>query len=170
MPTGRSMQLTKQVGEYLVAAELCRQGMIATTFTGNVPEYDLVALGPDAKGIPIQVKTIRGGGWQLKATDFLNIEISGGRQRVRSLRKLAHPDMPWVMVKLVSRGHDEFYILEQQELQKTVARKYRAYLKKHGGRRPRSPESTHCAVSPEDLAAVRDNWNVITKRPGRRSR
>jgi len=37
------MQLTKQVGEYLVAAEVCRRGLIATTFTGNVPHYDIIA-------------------------------------------------------------------------------------------------------------------------------
>jgi len=36
MATGRSNYLTKQAGEYLVAAELSRRGFIATTFTGNV--------------------------------------------------------------------------------------------------------------------------------------
>jgi hypothetical protein len=43
MATGRDNQLTKQVGEYLVAAEVCRRGFIATTFTGNVPHYDIIA-------------------------------------------------------------------------------------------------------------------------------
>jgi len=36
MATGRSMQLTKQVGEYLASAELCRRGLISTTFTGHL--------------------------------------------------------------------------------------------------------------------------------------
>ena len=45
MATGRSNYLTKQTGEYLVAAELSRRGFIATTFTGNVPSYDIVAVG-----------------------------------------------------------------------------------------------------------------------------
>jgi hypothetical protein len=44
MATGRSNYLTKQTGEYLVAAELSRRGFIATTFTGNVPHYDIVAV------------------------------------------------------------------------------------------------------------------------------
>lgn len=48
MATGRENQLTKQVGEYLVAAELCRRGFIATTFTGNVPDFDIIA--SDARG------------------------------------------------------------------------------------------------------------------------
>ena len=44
MATGRSTYLTKQTGEYLVAAELSRREFIATTFTGNVPSYDIVAV------------------------------------------------------------------------------------------------------------------------------
>jgi len=43
MATGRDNQLTKQVGEYLVAAEVCRRGFIAATFTGNVPHHDIIA-------------------------------------------------------------------------------------------------------------------------------
>ena len=43
MATGRDMQLTKMIGEYLVCAELCRRGLLATTFTGNVPEFDILA-------------------------------------------------------------------------------------------------------------------------------
>ena len=35
MPSGRNNQLLGATGEYLVAAELCRRGLIATTFTGN---------------------------------------------------------------------------------------------------------------------------------------
>ena len=41
MATGRQVQLTKQVGEYLVAAELSRRGLLTATFAGNVPAYDI---------------------------------------------------------------------------------------------------------------------------------
>jgi hypothetical protein len=44
MKTGRGKYLTKQAGEYLIAAELSRRGYIATTFTGNVPDYDIIAV------------------------------------------------------------------------------------------------------------------------------
>ena len=46
MATGRQVQLTKQVGEYLVAAELSRRGLLTATFAGNVPAYDIVAACP----------------------------------------------------------------------------------------------------------------------------
>ena len=45
MATGRQVQLTKQVGEYLIAAELSRRGLLTATFAGNVPDYDIVATG-----------------------------------------------------------------------------------------------------------------------------
>ncbi len=41
--TGRDKYVVKQVGEYLVCAELGRRGYIATSFTGNVPEFDILA-------------------------------------------------------------------------------------------------------------------------------
>jgi hypothetical protein len=34
--TGREMQLTRQIGEHLVAAELGRRGYVATPFAGNI--------------------------------------------------------------------------------------------------------------------------------------
>jgi hypothetical protein len=58
-------------------------------------------------------------------------------------------------------------ILEQQDLQRIISKKYRAYLKKHRGKRPRNPESTHTAIRPDDLAAFRDGWAVVTKLPQR---
>ena len=60
MATGRSNQLIKQLGEYLVACELARRGFVVATFSGNIPDFDLIAT--DFKGVsyPIQVKTVRG--------------------------------------------------------------------------------------------------------------
>ncbi len=43
MATGGNIQLTKMIGEYLVYAELCRRGLLATTFTENVPEFEILA-------------------------------------------------------------------------------------------------------------------------------
>lgn len=40
--TGRDMQLTRQTGEHLVAAELGRRGYVATPFAGNIPMYVLL--------------------------------------------------------------------------------------------------------------------------------
>lgn len=53
MATGRSNQLTRQIGEHLVAAELGRQGFIATPFAGNVPNFDLLVANELGVAIPV---------------------------------------------------------------------------------------------------------------------
>lgn len=43
MATGRTNQLIKQIGECLVSCELARQGFRIATFSGNIPDFDLIA-------------------------------------------------------------------------------------------------------------------------------
>ena len=44
MATGLSAKLTGQIGEHLVVAELGRRAIIATPFSGNVPDIDVLRL------------------------------------------------------------------------------------------------------------------------------
>lgn len=161
MATGRNMQLTKQVGEYLAAAELCRRGLIATTFTGNVPEFDILAINEKRETIPIQVKTIQSGSWQSDVTNFLIIDIKQGVQTIGGKVKLPNPDLVCIYIKLIESGKDEFYILKMKEFQDIVLESYTKWIKSHNYRRPRKPESTHLSVASRELSAYRDNWGLI---------
>jgi hypothetical protein len=80
MATGRDTQLTGAVGEFRVAAELCRRGLLATPFAGNVPHYDIVASGQHGGHAAIQVKAINGGAWQFDIRRFLQVTLQGTRQ------------------------------------------------------------------------------------------
>ncbi len=166
MATGRSMQLTKQVGEYLVAAELCRRGLIATTFTGNVPHYDIIASNEAGKHLAIQVKAIRSGSWQLNLSRFVRIRLRGKRQMVGPLVEQPVHDLVFVFVMLKDYGADRFFILDWKDLQRLVVDGHRSYLKKHGGIRPKKPESLHTAVSRSQLDGYEDNWELIERRLG----
>lgn len=53
MATGRNIQLNKRIGEYLVACELARRGLLVATFSGNVPDFDLVATSADGRSVPV---------------------------------------------------------------------------------------------------------------------
>lgn len=161
MVTGRSIQLTKQVGEYLVAAELCRRGFIATTFTGNVPEFDILAINKKLQTIPVQVKTIRAGSWQFDSKRFLRISITNGVQTIEGKTHLDNPDLVFIFVRLQKGEEDEFYICRKRDLQNIIYRGYKKWLSERGGRRPRNPASTHCAVSPEDLEGFKGNWGLF---------
>lgn len=164
MATGRSMQLTKQAGEYFVAAELCRRGLISTTFTGNVPAFDILAVNNKHQTFAIQVKTIRKGDWQLDAKKFLKISISNKTQKVHGKTKL-YPNLIGIFVRLKenSRKEDEFYICKIKDIQKIISDGYKWWLSKQKGVRPRTSTSTHCILRPNDLQDYEDKWEIITK-------
>jgi len=161
MATGRNIQLAKAVGEYLVCAELCRRGFLATSFTGNVPDFDILAIDDNDKAIPIQVKAIRGGAWQLKADRFLNITIKNGVQHVRGKKTLGKNIRWCVFVRLKEQGSDDFFIFKMSQLRNVVYKNYTAWLKLHDGKRPRNPESLHVSVSEKDLLSFLNKWNAL---------
>src|SRR5574341_1892832 len=141
MGSGLNNQAVQRTGEYLVAAELSRRGCLATTFSGTVPDYDLLVVTPKDKTVRVQVKTIRGKTWQFgDARRYLRIAYDERtrRQTYRGKVALPRPWMPCVFVKLADRNHgqgeDEFYLLHLRRLQDLLAKGYRAYLRKCGGR------------------------------------
>ena len=166
MATGRSNYLTKQTGEYLVAAELSRRGFIATTFTGNVPHYDIVAVDEHGGHALVQVKAIAGKSWQFTATDFADIVMNGQQQIVRCERNEPVPNLMCVLVELAhagSGGQDRFYVMPWRDLCRAVVNHHTNYLAKHGGIRPRKPESMHTQLHPEAVAAYEGKWEILKK-------
>jgi hypothetical protein len=156
MATGRENQLTRQIGEHLVAAELGRRGYVATPFAGNVPLYDLLAANIEGRAIPVQVKAIRGGSWQFSADQFLDIEFANGHQVVRGRRTLLHPELLCIFVLLREDRTDEFYLFQLRDLQDFCERVYRPR-----GESSRNPDSRHCAVTPKEFKRFRDNWGLL---------
>lgn len=162
MAAFRNIQLVQHRGEYLVAAELCRQGYLATTFTGNVPEFDIIAVDAELEARPVQVKAKRGATWQFNASAFLDIDYDKkrGTQQVRK-KRLKHPDLKFVLVDLSTELEPEFYVIDMKKLRDIIHRRYSKYLEQHGGRRPRAAESTHTVVRKEQVKRYRDNWESI---------
>jgi len=162
MATGRNIQLTKQVGEYLVAAELCRRGLIATTFTGNVPDYDIVAVSKEGGSALIQVKAINGGLWQFSnARRYLDIQQKGKRQIPGELKPVPYPNLIYVLVLLDCYGRDRFFVLTGPKFHELIADHYRKNLKRHGGIRPRKHDSYHAGLSASDVAEFEGKWETI---------
>ena len=110
MATGRSTQLTRQIGEHLIAAKLGRLGYIATPFAGNVPDFDLLIADEKGYSIPVQVKAINGGSWQFNISKFLDVEIIDDIQYVRGKQKLGNPNLVCVFVQLADDEKDDFYL------------------------------------------------------------
>jgi hypothetical protein len=160
--SGWRTQTAKQMGEALVVAELARRNYLATAFSGNVPDFDLVAIREDLSGVPLQVKTLRrGGSWQGNANRHLKIRQDGKKQIIEGLQDIAHPRLLWVFVYVPDSGHPEYFVLSAGEVQEIVRRKYSAHLGRHGGGRPRKPESMHMGIKKVDLEPHRDAWSRI---------
>jgi len=157
MASGRSNQLTKQIGEYLVAAELARLGLIASTFSGNVPEYDIIATDSSFVSVPVQVKATTGTSWQFDIRRFVNVHFDGKKQVVGDSLPVSK-DIICVLVALTRYGADRFYVLSLKKLQKMLREGHCGYLAKHGGVRPKKPDSFHCAIREKDLARYKDKW------------
>ncbi|MDR6302557.1 hypothetical protein GGQ85_000233 [Nitrobacter vulgaris] len=117
MATGRSMQLTRQIGEHLVVAKLGRLGYVATPFAGNVPMFDLLVANERGYAVPIQVKAINGPSWQFTATSFLDIDFMDGEQKVRGPRTLLNPDLLCVYVLIKPDEKDDFFVFLLKDLQ-----------------------------------------------------
>jgi len=157
MATGRSTQLTRQIGEHLIVSKLGRLGYIATPFAGNVPDFDLLIADDKGHSIPVQVKAINGGSWQFQITRFLDVEIVDDVQYVKGGQKLSNPNLICIFVLLANNEKDEFFIFQLKDLQAYFTKTYK------GGRRTKNPKSLHCAILPKDLEKFRDNWSLIEK-------
>src|SRR5258706_13638404 len=106
MATGRSTQLTRQIGEHLIAAKLGRLGYIATPFAGNVPDFDLLIADDEGHSIPVQVKAINGGSWQFSIRKVLEVEYIYHSQYVKGQTKVAHPKLICCVVQLARNGKE----------------------------------------------------------------
>jgi hypothetical protein len=164
MATGHGNKLTGQTGEYLVAAELSRRGLIATTFTGNVPHYDIIASDEKGKHVSVQVKASRGSSWQFgDITDFCHIGFKGRRQGVGKLKRCPIRRLVVVLVVIDAAGADRYYILTWCRLRDLIVKHHKAYLARHDGIRPGRWDSLHAALLEKTLKPYKDKWFTIEK-------
>jgi hypothetical protein len=162
MATGRSNKLVGQTGEYLVAAELSRQGLIATTFTGNVPHYDIIAADEHGKHVFIQVKAGRVSSWQLDIRQFCVISFDGKRQIIGAMKSCPVIGLVMVFVKIDPDRKDRYYVCKWEQLRDLVVKGHKYYLARHDGTRPKRWDSMHAAIAEKTLAPFLEQWQVVT--------
>jgi hypothetical protein len=169
MATGLSNKLAGQIGEYLACAELGRRGFIATTFTGNVPEYDLLVCNEALKTIPVQVKTSRGKSWPSSADLWFNIEIDDEtrKQIHRGPCAIQNPDLVFICISLgAASAGDRYFICEKSDIQKACIASYTRWMDPKGWVRPVNYKSLDNRYGVEDLLQFENNWALIERRLG----
>jgi hypothetical protein len=164
MATGLSNKLTGQIGEYLACAELGRRGLIATTFTGNVPEFDLIVCNDVLQTIPIQVKTTRGKTWPSRADLWLDIEIDEvtRKQVNRGKKPIEHPDLVFICIALgAAHGEDQFFICKKTDIQDACISSYVKWMEPKNWTRPINYKSLDNRYGVEDLLQFKNNWALV---------
>ena len=166
MKKGLNNRLAGQIGEYLVCAELGKRGYIATSFTGNVPEFDLIVANDNLDTIPIQVKTSRGHSWPTTVSLWINIDIDeiDKKQIDVGNQTILNPDLIYVCVALSkpdSKEKDRFFILRKKELQLICADNYRAWMTKHNWKRPKNYKSLGNRYYIDNMLTYENNWKLI---------
>lgn len=167
MATGRENKLVGQVGEFLVCAELGLQGLIATPFSGNVPEFDVIATDSFCRTIPIQVKANRGGSWPSQANHWLDISVdeATSQQVWTKLQGVRNPTLIHVMVAMSASRmeRDRFFVLTKQELQAAYIAGYRQWMDPREWKRPRKVNSLDNRISIENLRPFENRWGLISQ-------
>ncbi|MDG4868656.1 hypothetical protein P8631_11655, partial [Guyparkeria sp. 1SP6A2] len=123
-----STQLAGQIGESLVVAELGRRGWVATAFSGNVPDIDLLAYRAGMT-LHLQVKAWRAGSVSFDATRFLKIRWEGDQQFVDGFVDGLDTVLIYVFVQIGEKaGLDRYFVLSQKDLADQVREGYENFL------------------------------------------
>jgi hypothetical protein len=138
-------------GEYFVAAELSRRGLIATLTLKNTPNIDVIATTIDgAKTANIQVKTKQNPyGWRL---DKKNEEIMPGK------------NFFMIFVDLHKSDKIDYYIIPQKDLAKAIAKDHQDWLLKPGrGGRSHADTPIRAFDPPRfpQLEKFKNNWDIL---------
>jgi hypothetical protein len=158
MATGLHSKLTGQIGEHLVTAELGRRGIIATPFSGNVPDIDILAHANGVTG-HIQVKAINKDSWQFDIRRFLDVDLVKTGQVIRGINRCLDRTIVCIFVSLGDElGHDKFYIFKQGWLQDYFHGRYK------GRKPPKNIDSFHCAIWERDMGRHLGKWQIIANK------
>lgn len=146
------VQQVGQAGEHFVAAELHRRGAYAVTFSGNMPNIDILASDVDQlRTVAIQVKTKTTGTWH---TSILRGEIR---------EENTEEDRFWVLVDI---GRDPevppaYWVVPEWWMLNHIHVRFQERIAVHGGTRLRNPDSKHFAIVPKNVAEWRGRWDLL---------
>src|SRR6185369_9181830 len=115
-----------------------------------MPHIDMIACDADQqRRIDIQVKTkSHPGRWAG------NIRDGAPHQEPVSEEKF------WVLVDL-SDDAPQFYTVPRWWMQNYIHTKHQAFLARHGGVRPKSPDSKDVSILPADMQEWKNSWSVL---------
>ena len=151
---GHNVQLTRQIGEHLVAAEPGLRGDVAAPFAGNVPMFEPsfgLCRSHPSEGDQRWIVAVR-------RRQFFGYQDYWRPTKIKSAKILLNPDLLCVFVLLKEDRH----VLAGSS--GSYFQQLSGMLRGNNGLRRKNPQSLHCAVGPKDLEKFRDNWPLVSSR------
>jgi hypothetical protein len=138
--------------------------LIATTFTGNVPDFDIIASNERGRHISVQVKSISEPSWQIgNISKYVDIEFRGHTQIVNGIQPSPVEYLVYVLVKLGKEGTDRFFIRTWEVFCEILAQFHTEYLARHDGVRLKKWDSLRTAFSVKHISQFENRWDVVEK-------
>ena len=132
----------------MVAGELCRRGMVATTLAANAPDVDILAMSNDGERVfQIQVKAKTTGDWRTSEV--------GKRKEARS-------GWFWVLVDLTQDpdARPIYYVVPDAEMLRTISIEREAYLRRNKGKPGWKPTSRH-SIRVSGIQEFKERWDLL---------
>ena len=146
----RRTQQVRDAGQYFVAAEISRRGGYDKPFVLNIISDDID---------PLPIARSHQGGVQVKTKNHQGRWVTSTRDG-QPREKPVDETTFWVMVDL-SADPPEYYVVPAWWLENTIYTDCQKYLAKHGGQRPRNPDSTDWSIHVTDVEQWRGRWDVL---------
>ncbi len=157
-----AINLSGKRGNIWWQQRLSRRGYIATTFTGNVPDYDIIASNENGRHVSVQVKASRSSSWQFgDISRYCQISFKGKYQIVGRPKRCPVQHLVVVFVVIGAEREDRFYILKWTVLRNLLIKHHKTFLAEHGGKRPKKWDSLHCAILEKILKPHLNKWAVV---------
>lgn len=150
---GRTQQVAR-AGKHYVAAELNKRGALDILLTDNMPKIDLTACNNDqSRTVHIRVKAKSRGTFQTSITE--------GKPS-SAPKKPLDEKVFWVFVDIgVKDGVPRYWIAPDWWVRNDIYQTYKQYLDRHGGKRARTPDSTHHAIDEKRLKEWEGRWDIL---------
>jgi hypothetical protein len=150
---GARSQLVGRSGKYFVIAELNKRGAFAVPIAGHIPKLDIIACNRDQNRTVYinKVVTKRGGKtWHSSIADGESMTPKDDERNF------------WVFVDLGDKTeYPRYWIVPEWWIKDNIYRTHQEYLNRHGGTRPKNPESEHHSIDESRLAQWRDRWDIL---------
>ena len=90
------------------------------------------------------------------------VQVAGqGVWMIADVEKFANMTTETYVLVDVTGGKRDFYVVPGEELRHGVRQRHQEFMDKHGGTRPRNPDSKHAAVEPIHVETWRDRWSLF---------